>query len=119
MVIAGFEILQASVTRIFRMFLILPMAPVSFAHLAEGPEGIRSGLSWLRSFSGYAAEAGVFATAIRLSFALMGDFAIDSSGMGALEMTVVELISTVMPVISAAGLIRGAENSVRDILGSP
>ena len=118
-IVCGVSIVLAVLSRLFKLLLCIPFAPVAFAGFAGGGEFSQSGIAWIRTFIGYALEAVVIALAITISFGLFKDASLFSTGSkdtGVVAM-VLMICEYCMPMITASACVKGAEITVRRCLG--
>ena len=118
-IVCGINIVLAVLSRLFKLLLCIPFAPVAFAGFAGGGEFAASGIAWIKTFIGYALEAVVIALAITISFGLFRDNAMFSAGNKdkGIVMMVLTICGYVMPMITASACVKGAEVTVRRCLG--
>ena len=117
--VCGISLVLSVLSRLFKLLLCVPFAPVAFAGFAGGGEFSQTGIAWIRSFIGYALEAVVIALAINISFGLFRDTSLfsmsgKSKGMIALILMICEYC---MPMVTACTCVKGAEVTVRRCLG--
>ena len=117
--VCGVQLILAVLSRLFKMYLCIPFAPVAFAGFASGHMLSQTGIAWIRTFLGYCLEAVVMAIAIRISFGLFADGSVMvasqnvSGALGAI-LTIVEYC---LPMITACACVKGAEATIRRCLG--
>ena len=117
--VCGVSLVLSVLSRLFKLLLCVPFAPVAFAGFAGGHEFSQTGSAWIKSFIGYGLEAVVIALAINISFGLFQDTSIFSmpghkKGMMSLILMICEYC---MPMITACACVKGAEVTVRRCLG--
>ena len=117
--VCGVSLVLSVLSRLFKLLLCVPFAPVAFAGFAGGPEFSQTGSAWIRSFIGYGLEAVVIALSINISFGLFRDTSVfsiagESQGMMSLILMICEYC---MPMITACACVKGAEVTVRRCLG--
>lgn len=119
-IVCAVTLVLSVLSRLFKLLLCIPFAPVAFAGFAGGHEFAQSGIAWLRTFIGYALEAVVIALAISISFGLFKDANLFGGTIGS-KVTMVTLILQIceycMPMITACACVKGAEMTVRRCLG--
>ena len=114
-IISGINILLAVFTRLFKVLLAIPFAPIALAGFAGGGAYSQTGISWLKTYTGYCLEAFLIALAVGLSFPLFhnADFLpaseVSNPLMGAL--------AYVMPVLATSACVKGAEGIMGKMLG--
>lgn len=69
-VISGINIVLAVFTRLFKVLLAVPFAPIALAGFAGGGAYSQTGISWLKTYTGYCLEAFLITLAVGLSFPL-------------------------------------------------
>lgn len=118
-IVCGINIVLAVLSRLFKLLLCIPFAPVAFAGFAGGGEFSATGIAWIRTFIGYALEAVVIALALTISFGLFKDASLFSAGSKdkGIVMMVLTICEYCMPMITASACVKGAELTVRRCLG--
>lgn len=118
-IVCAVNLILSVLSRLFKLLLCIPFAPVAFSGFAGGAEFSQSGIAWLRTFLGHALEVIVIALAISISFGLFRDAGI--FGGTETEVSMVTLILQIceycMPMITACACVKGAEMTVRRCLG--
>ncbi|MCD8076736.1 MAG: hypothetical protein LUF27_17255 [Lachnospiraceae bacterium] len=122
-VIGGFVIIVCAVqlilsvlSRLFKMLLCIPFAPVAFAGFAGGREFSQSGIAWLKTYVGYCLEAVVIILAIDISYGLFQDTSAFGSVSGVVGV-VLGICEYCLPMITACACVKGADTVVRRCLG--
>lgn len=118
-IVCGISLVLSVLSRLFKVLLCIPFAPVAFAGFAGGAEFSQSGIAWLRTYIGYALEAVVIVLAILISFGLFQDatlFHTESTETN-LASLILQICEYCMPMIAACACVKGAEMTVRKCLG--
>lgn len=118
-IVCGISLVLSVLSRLFKMLLCIPFAPVAFAGFAGGHEFAQSGIAWLRTFIGYALEAAVITLAIKISFGMFADAGIfqTESQEASMVTLILQICEYCMPMIAACACVKGAETTVRRCLG--
>ncbi len=118
-VVCGVSLVLSVLSRLFRLLLCVPFAPVAFAGFAGGHEFAQTGIAWLRTFIGYAMEAVVIALAISISYGMFSDANIFTAGAksGSIISLLLLICGYCMPMVTACACVKGAEMTVRRCLG--
>ncbi len=117
--VCGVQLILAVLSRLFKMYLCIPFGPVALSSFAGGHTISQTGISWIRTFLGYALEAVVMALAIRISFGLFADGSItvgEDGTTGALG-AILTIVEYCLPMITACACVKGAEATIRRCLG--
>ena len=117
--VCGVSLVLSVLSRLFRLLLCVPFAPVAFAGFAGGHEFAQTGIAWLRTFIGYALEAVVIALAISISYGMFTDanmFAAVAKS-GSIVSLLLLICGYCMPMVTACACVKGAEMTVRRCLG--
>ena len=114
-VISGINIVLAVFTRLFKVLLAVPFAPIALAGFAGGGAYSQTGISWLKTYIGYCLEAFLIVLAIGLSFTLFhnADFLPASEDSKPLMGT----LAYVMPILATSACVKGAEGIMSKMLG--
>ena len=117
--VCAVQLVLSVLTRLFKLYLCIPFGPVALSSFAGGQILSQTGISWIKSFLGYALEAVVMALAIRISFALFADGAVFSAsrGMAGITGAILTIVEYCLPMITACACVKGAEVTVRRCLG--
>lgn len=116
-IVCSINLILAVLSRLFKMLLCIPFAPVALAGFAGGHEFSRSGKAWLMTYLGYALEALVIVLALLISLGLFRDAGIfDTTGAGWTGV-VLQICEFCMPMLTACACVRGADTIVRRCLG--
>lgn len=118
-IVCAVQLVLAVLSRLFKMFLCIPFAPVALSGFAGGREFSQSGIAWLRTFTGYALEAVVIVLAIAISMSLFADgglFQPDGEESYQIAM-ILQICGYCMPMLAACASVKGAEMVVRRCLG--
>ena len=122
--VCSIKIMLAVFSRFFRIFVIVPFAPVALSTFAGGQGLFQTGSAWIKTFMGYLLEIVVIAIALALSTKIFGSvtfFGTQVSGdQGWGTNTVNVLLSiceTVTPVLATTACVTGAESVIRRCLG--
>ena len=117
--VCGVSLVLSVMSRLFRLLLCVPFAPVAFAGFAGGHEFAQSGIAWLRTFIGYALEAVVIALAISISYGMFKDAGMFTAGAesGSIVSLLLLICGYCMPMVTACACVKGAETTVRRCLG--
>lgn len=117
-IVCGFQILLSVFSRLFKMYLCIPLAPAAFAGFAGGSSFNQTGIAWLRTFIAFALEAVVIALAIAISYGLTRDAAAFNVTEKA---SVIGIMLTVcgycIPMLACSTSTRLADSTVRRCLG--
>lgn len=119
LIVCAIQLVLAVLSRLFKMFLCIPFAPVAFSGFAGGREFSQSGIAWLRTFIGYALEVVVIVLAIIISMSLFTDggmFQPDGEESYQIKM-ILQICGYCMPMLAACASVKGAEMVVRRCLG--
>ena len=118
-IVCGVNLILSVLSRLFKLLLCIPFAPVAFSGFAGGAEFAQSGIAWLRTFIGYAMEAIVIALAISISFGLFLDADLFPQPGGGVTMVtlILQICEYCMPMITACACVKGAEMTIRRCLG--
>ena len=118
-IICGISLVLSVLSRLFKMLLCIPFAPVAFSGFAGGGEFSQMGVAWMKTFIGYALEAVVIALSISISFGLFRDASLFQSPAEAGDMAslILQICEYCMPMITACACVKGAEMTVRRCLG--
>ncbi len=117
-IVCGISLVLSVLSRLFKMLLCIPLCAPAFSSFAGGRELSQTGISWLKTFIGYALEAIVIALAILISFGLFKDANILTSTHGTDAVAVIlQICGYCMPMITACACVKGAEMTVRRCLG--
>lgn len=117
--VCGVSLVLSVLSRLFRLLLCVPFAPVAFAGFAGGHEFAQTGIAWLRTFIGYALEAVVIALAISISYGMFTDANMFAAGAksGSIVSLLLLICGYCMPMVTACACVKGAEMTVRRCLG--
>ncbi|MCD8154397.1 MAG: type IV secretion system protein [Clostridiales bacterium] len=115
-IVCAIQLVLAVMSRLFRMLLCIPFAPVAFAGFAGGREFSQSGIAWLKTYVGYCLEAVVIILAIDISYGLFQDTSAFGSVDGVVGV-VLGICEYCLPMITACACVRGADTVVRRCLG--
>ncbi len=117
--VCGVNLILSVLSRLFKVLLCVPFAPVALAGFAGGRELNQSGIAWIKTFTGYCLEAVVIALAIQISFGFFSDATLFQAG--APKNGVVSILLLIcgycMPMITACACVKGADMTVRRCLG--
>ena len=117
-IICSFQLLMAVLGRFFKIYLIIPFAPIALASYAGGQGLSHSGTSWIKTFLGYCLEIVIIALALILSFTMFssgtGIFSAETAGLTGVIFGICEIV---VPVIVAVGCVKGAETTIQRALG--
>lgn len=113
-IVCGFTILISVIGRFFKIYLVIPFAPMALASFAGGNGLSQSGISWIKTFLGYCLEIIVIALSLVISFTMFGD---TNSFFGSEETAILRICEMIMPMIVAVTCVKGAETTVRKCLG--
>lgn len=117
-IVCAVSIVLAVLSRLFKLLLCIPFAPVAFSGFAGGMGFSQTGIAWIKTFLGYALEAVVIVLALQISFGLFADAALFQTGSGTDAVSVILLICNYcMPMITASACVKGADMIVRRCLG--
>lgn len=118
-IVCAISLVLSVLSRLFRLMLCIPFAPVAFAGFAGGNEFAQSGIAWLRTFVGYALEAVVIALAISISFGFFKDASLFSEWHRDADMVsvILQICEYCMPMIATCTCVKGSEMAVRRCLG--
>lgn len=117
-IVCAVSIVLSVLSRLFKLLLCIPFAPVAFSGFAGGMGFSQTGISWIKTFLGYALEAVVIALALQISFGLFADAALFQIESGTDAVSVILLICNYcMPMITASACVKGADTIVRRCLG--
>jgi hypothetical protein len=123
MIICGINIIITVLSRVFKLLLCVPFAPVAFAGFAGGQEFSQMGIAWLRAFTGYAFEAVVIAIALKLTTSMFGDMSImsglahDNTTAYYVGYALLMVVNCCLQMVACSTCIKGAETIVRKCLG--
>lgn len=114
-IICGINILLSVFTRLFKVLLAVPFAPIALAGFAGGGAYSQTGISWLKTYTGYCLEAFLITLAVGLSFPLFhnADFLPASQASNPL----MGALAYVMPVLATSACVKGAEGIMSKMLG--
>ena len=117
--VCGVSLVLSVLSRLFRLLLCVPFAPVAFAGFAGGHEFAQTGIAWLRTFIGYALEAVVITLAISISYGMFTDANMFAAGAksGSIVSLLLLICGYCMPMVTACACVKGAEMTVRRCLG--
>ncbi|MCC8051575.1 MAG: hypothetical protein LIP10_13130 [Clostridiales bacterium] len=115
-IVCGVEIIVAAMSRLFKLLLCIPFAPVAFSGFAGGRDFSQSGIAWIRTFTGYCLEALVIVLALAISCGLFADAPSLGTADGAVG-TILQICNYCLPMITAAACVKGADTIVRRCLG--
>ena len=117
-IVCGYQILLAVVGRFFKIYLIVPFAPIAISSFAGGQGLSQSGIAWIKTFAGHCLEIVVIAMALVLSFTMFGSgsgiFLAASDGVPGAILQICELV---LPIVIAVASVKGAEATIRKCLG--
>ncbi len=117
-IVCAVGIVLAVLSRLFKLLLCIPFAPVAFAGFAGGHEFAQSGMAWLRAYLGYALEAVVIVLALSISFGMFQDASLfNYSGDPDFVMLILQICEFCIPMIAACACVKGADTVVRRCLG--
>ena len=117
--VCSVQLVLSVLSRLFKMYLCIPFAPVAFAGFAGGHEMARSGIAWIQTFLSYALEAVVIVLAITVSYGLLSGGGLFEAGDGTWNAAtmILQICGYCMPFACAAASVKGAELVVRRCLG--
>ena len=121
--ICGVNIIITVMSRVFRLLLCIPFAPVAFSGFAGGQEFSQMGIAWLKAFTGYAFEAVVIAVALSLTLSMFGDMSImdglahDTTTAYYVGYALLMVVNCCLPMTACCACVKGAETVVRKCLG--
>jgi len=115
-IVCAVQLILSVLSRLFKMLLCIPFAPVAFAGFAGGREFSQSGISWLKTYVGYCLEAVVIILAIDISYGLFQDTSAFGSVSGVVGV-VLGICEYCLPMITACACVKGADTVVRRCLG--
>lgn len=117
-IVCGISLVLSVLSRLFKMLLCIPFAPVAFAGFAGGGEFSQSGIAWIKTFTGYALEAVVISLAISISFGLFKDASLFvTEAENSMVSLILQICEYCMPMITACACVKGADITVRRCLG--
>lgn len=118
-IVCAVSIVLAVLSRLFKLLLCIPFAPVAFSGFAGGMGFSQTGIAWIKAFFGYALEAVVIALALKISFGLFADAALFVPEGESTSVTAVILLvcNYCMPMITASACVKGADTIIRRCLG--
>lgn len=118
-IVCSVQLVLSVLSRLFKMYLCIPFAPVAFAGFAGGHEMARSGIAWIQTFLSYALEAVVIVLAITVSYGLFSGGGLFEAGDGTWNAAtmILQICGYCMPFACAAASVKGAELVVRRCLG--
>ena len=114
---ASVSILKTVVTRMFKLLVSLPFAPLSFASLAKGPQEMDRAMGWARTFLAFCLEALVVTIALKISITMFGRYKLQESGASIMEKAVADIVNLCLPLLSGAACIKVADEIVAKCLG--
>ncbi len=115
-IVCAIELLITVLSRLFKLLLCIPFAPVAFAGFAGGREFSRSGMAWIRTYAGYCLEAVVIVLALQISFGMFRDASAFES-VGGVVGVILQICEYVLPMITACACVKTADTVVRRCLG--
>ncbi|MCD8348910.1 MAG: type IV secretion system protein [Lachnospiraceae bacterium] len=115
-IVCAVQLILSVLSRLFKMLLCIPFAPVAFAGFAGGREFSQSGIAWLKTYVGYCLEAVVIILAIDISYGLFQDTSAFGSVSGVVGV-VLGICEYCLPMITACACVKGADTVVRRCLG--
>lgn len=122
--VCAFKIMLTVFSRFFRIFVIVPFAPIAFSTFAGGQGLSQTGVAWIKAFMGYLLEIIVIAVALQLSVEIFGSVTFFGgqieSGNGWNGNTVEALLAvceSVAPILATTSCVTGAEGIIRKCLG--
>ena len=117
--VCGIQLILAVLSRLFKMYLCIPFAPVAFSSFAGGHILSQTGIAWIRTFMGYCLEAVVMAIAIKISFGLFADGStmVSSQNVSGALGAIMTIVEYCLPMITACACVKGAEATIRRCLG--
>jgi len=117
--VCGIELIMTVMSRFFRIFICIPLAPTAFASFAGGETFNQTGKTWIKNFIAYNAEAIVIALAVTLAFRMFSSMSVAASGnIDDLYIeTVLHIVEMVIPMVTALGCARGADRILQRALG--
>ena len=118
-IVCSVQLVLSVLSRLFKMYLCIPFAPVAFAGFAGGHELARSGIAWIQTFLSYALEAVVIVLAITVSYGLFSGGGLFEAGDGTWNAAtmILQICGYCMPFACAAASVKGAELVVHRCLG--
>lgn len=115
--VAGGILLYMIYSRFFKLFMIIPLAPLALSTVAGSGGITHTASSWIRSFLAYSLEIVVIALALSLSGSFLNSagsiFPTESGTLGA----VLAVGNVAFTMLITAGTVKGAENVIRKALG--
>lgn len=114
---ASVSILKTVVTRMFKLLVSLPFAPLSFASLAKGPQEMDRAMGWVRTFMAFCLEALVVTIALKISITMFGRYKLQASGTSIMEKAVADIVNLCLPLLAGAACIKVADEIVSKCLG--
>lgn len=114
---SSISILKTVVTRMFKLLVSLPFAPLSFAALAKGPQEMDRAMGWVRTFMAFCLEALVVTIALKISITMFGRYKLQVSGGSIMERAVADIVNLCLPLLSGAACIKVADEIVSKCLG--
>ena len=118
-IVCAVKLVISVLSRLFKVLLCIPFAPVAFSGFAGGYEFSQSGIAWIKTFIGYCLEAVVIALAILISFGMFQDAALfqASEESAVVVNAIMQICEYCMPMITACACVAAAEVTTRKCLG--
>lgn len=114
---SSISILKTVVTRMFKLLVSLPFAPLSFASLAKGPQEMDRAMGWARTFLAFCLEALVVTIALKISITMFGRYKLQASGSSIMEKAAADIVNLCLPLLSGAACVKAADEIVAKCLG--
>lgn len=122
--VCAIKILISVFGRFYRMFLVIPLAPVAFSTFAGGGELSGTGKAWIKTFFGYLLEVVVIALALQLCHKMFGNISFfgseietEDGWVGIIVKSVLVIVERIMPVTLTTTCVGSAESVIRKCLG--
>ena len=118
-VVCAVQLILSVLSRLFKLYLCIPFAPVALSSFAGGASLSVSGISYLKTLFAYTLEAVVIAIAIKISFGLFsgGSFLGTGAKTGTAIGAVLTIVEYCLPMVTACACVKGAEAIIRRCLG--
>lgn len=116
-IVSGITILFSVLSRFYKIFLCIPFAPIALSSFAGGQGLSQSGVSWIKTFLGYCLEVVVIALALVIAFKLFNGRTFFSTSSGGWSGAVLAICEICLPLVTAVGCVKGAEEIIRKSLG--
>lgn len=122
--VCSIKIVTSVLSRFYRMFIIIPFAPVAFSTFAGGHELSQTGNAWIKTFFGYLFEVVVIAISLQLCHKMFGnttffgsDIEAEDGWISIIAKSIMVIVERIMPVLLTTTCVGTAESVIRKCLG--